>query len=160
MSPQDRIKVLQDMIIDQELTGVLLFYSRNILYYTGTAQPSYLVVLPEDYILFVRSGFEFAENDVFINKKKIKEERRLGNIYKEIFAGLNVGSKTIGTELDILTVEQFKNFRKAFPDYDFVNISRTVLEQRKKKDPSEIAKIKKARDSSLRYEINQMSFNE
>ena len=144
MSPQDRIKVLQDKIIDQELMGVLLFYSRNILYYTGTAQPSYLVVLPEDFILFVRSGFEFAENDVFINKKKIKEERRLGNIYKEIFAGLNVGSKTIGTELDILTVEQFKNFRKAFPDYDFVNISPAVLEQRKKKDPSEIAKIKKA----------------
>lgn len=147
MKPQDRINMLQEKIVSQDLAGVLLSYSRNVFYYTGTAQPSYLVVLPEDYFLFVRSGFEFAINDVFISKEKMKEERRLGNIYQEIFAGLRKANKRIGTELDILTVEQFKGFRKAFPDYEFVNISPVVFDQRKKKDPSEIEKIRKACDA-------------
>lgn len=138
---------MQEKICEQDLAGALLLYSRDILYYTGTAQPSYLVVLPEDYLLFVRSGFDFAINDVFIEKDRIKEERKLGNIYKEIFSGLKTGNKKIGTELDILTVEQFRNFKKSFPDYDFVNISPTVLEQRKRKDTSEIDRIKVACDA-------------
>jgi len=77
---QDRIKILQDKIQAKELSAALLFYSRDILYYTGTAQPSYLVVLPEDYFLFVRSGLEFAVNDAFIPKEKIREERKLENM--------------------------------------------------------------------------------
>lgn len=147
MKPQDRISMLQEKIVSQDLAGVLLSYSRNILYYTGTAQPSYLVVLPEDCVLFIRSGFEFAVNDVFISQEKMKEERRLGNIYREIFAGLKTAHNRIGTELDILTVEQFKGFQKAFPDYDFVNISPVVFDQRKKKDLSEIERIRKACDA-------------
>jgi hypothetical protein len=57
MNRENRIKILQNKMGELELCGVLLFYSRDILYYTGTAQPSYLVVLPDDYFLFVRSGF-------------------------------------------------------------------------------------------------------
>jgi len=68
MEKTDRIKVLQDKIQSEELCGALLFYSRDIFYYTGTAQPSYLVLLPQDYFLFVRSGFEFALKDVFIGE--------------------------------------------------------------------------------------------
>jgi Xaa-Pro dipeptidase len=147
MKPQDRISMLQEKIVSQDLAGVLLSYSRNIFYYTGTAQPSYLVVLPEDCVLFIRSGFEFAVNDVFISQEKMKEERRLGNIYREIFAGLKTAHNRIGTELDILTVEQFKGFQNAFPDYDFVNISPAVFDQRKKKDLSEIERIRKACDT-------------
>jgi len=88
---ENRIKILQNKMGELELCGALLFYSRDILYYTGTAQPSYLVVLPDDYFLFVRSGFEFAMDDVFVNKEKVREERRLGNIYKEMFLRAGIG---------------------------------------------------------------------
>ena len=140
---QDRIKILQDKIQEEELFAALLFYSRDILYYTGTAQPSYLVVLPKDYFLFVRSGFEFALNDVFIPKDRIREERKLENIYKEVFPRSST-SKKIGTELDILTADQFNKFKMIFSGYEFVNGSPMVLGQRKKKDESEIKKIKEA----------------
>lgn len=143
MENRDRIRLLQDKIQEQELCGALLFYSRDIFYYTGTAQPSYLVVLPQDYFLFVRSGLEFALNDVFIEKDKIRDERRLEIIYREIFSKLQT-NKRIGTELDILPAEQFYGFKKVFTDYDFINISPFILEQRKRKDASEINKIKKA----------------
>ena len=147
MHRENRIKILQDRIVEQELGGVLLFYSRDILYYTGTAQPSYLVVLPDDYFLFVRSGFEFAMDDVFVNKEKVREERRLGNIFKEMFSGRELGSKRIGAELDIVTVEQFKEMEKIFSGYEFVNVSPLVLDQRKRKDVSEIEKIRIACDA-------------
>lgn len=143
MEHKDRIKFLQDKIQEQELCGALLFYSRDIFYYTGTAQPSYLVVLPEDYFLFVRSGFDFALNDVFIEKDEMKEERRLENIYKEIFSKLQSKNK-IATELDILTTNQFFEFKRVFPGYDFVDVSPFVLEQRKRKDTFEISKMKEA----------------
>jgi Xaa-Pro aminopeptidase len=143
MENRDRIRLLQNKIQEKELCGALLFYSRDIFYYTGTAQPSYLVVLPQDYFLFVRSGLEFALNDVFIEKDKIRDERRLEIIYREIFSKLQT-NKRIGTELDILPAEQFYGFKKVFTDYDFINISPFILEQKKRKDASEINKIKKA----------------
>ncbi len=147
MAQEDRIKILQDKVKELELSGALLFYSRDILYYTGTAQPSYLVVLPDDYLLFVRSGIDFALNDVFVNKEKVREERRLANIFKEIFSGRKLGNQKIGTELDILTAEQFKDMEKTFSGYEFVNASPIVLEQRKRKHASEIEKIKRACDA-------------
>lgn len=143
MEYEHRIKTLQDKIDELELSAALLFYSRDVLYYTGTAQPSYLVILPEDYFLFVRSGFEFAINEAFIPKEKIIEERKLDNVYRNIFQGLRNNNK-IGTELDILPTDQFFKYKEIFLGYEFVNLSPVILEQRKRKDPSEIAKIKKA----------------
>ena len=144
MKPQDRINHLQKKLGEQDLAGALIFYSRDIFYYTGTAQPAYLVILPEDYRLFIRSGYDFACNDVFIDKKKVEEERRLDNIFNKISGDLCKGVRRIGTELDVLTVEQLGPFKKAFHDHDFVNISPVILEQRKTKDLSEVEKIRKA----------------
>ncbi len=145
MEIESRIRILQDKIREKELSAALLFYSRDVLYYTGTAQPSYLVVFPQEYFLFVRSGFEFALSDAFIPHKRIREERRLESIYKEAFSGLRTNKK-IGTELDILTADQFNKLKMIFTDYEFFNVSPMVLEQRKKKDASEINKIKEACD--------------
>jgi len=139
-----RIHALQDKIIAEGLNGALLFYSRDIFYYTGTAQPSYLAVFPDNYILFVRSGFDIALQDVFIDKKNIREGRRLSSISKEILSGMKGSATKIATELDLLTVEQSRGFQEIFVDSEFVNASLFILEQRKNKDPSEIAEIKAA----------------
>lgn len=140
---ENRIRILQDKLLEGELSAALLFYSRDVFYYTGTAQPSYLVVFPHEYFLFVRNGFEFALSDAFLPRERIREERRLENIFREVFPGLPTNKK-IGTELDILTVEQLTKFKMIFSGYEFVNISPVVLEQRKRKDASEIEKIKEA----------------
>jgi len=50
-------------------------------------------------------------------------------------------------ELDILTVQQFEALRKAFPGTDFANISPIILDQRKKKDPEELERIRRACDA-------------
>jgi len=143
MESKQRIKSLQNRINAHHLGGALLFYSRDVFYYTGTAQPSYLVVLPEDYLLFVRSGFEFASNEVFIEKDKIRDERRLDTIYRELFSNRQT-NRTIGTELDILPAKEFLEFKKVFPDYDFMDVSPFILDQRRRKDASEINHITEA----------------
>jgi len=140
---EDRLKILQDKIQELELCGVILFYSRDVLYYTGTAQPSYLAVIPQEYFLFVRNGFEFALDDAFIPKERIKEERRLENIHKEVFLKLPTSNR-IGTELDLLPAKQLYEFKKAFPGYEFHDVSAFILEQRQTKDASEINKLEKA----------------
>jgi Xaa-Pro aminopeptidase len=140
MARKERIKCLQEKIKEHGLGGALLFYSRDVFYYTGTAQPSYLVVLPEDYFLYVRSGFEFAANDVLIEKDKMKKERRLENIFREISS--KVVGKKIGTELDVLPAKQFLEFKEIFSGFDFVNISPFVLEQRKWNKEKEKMRLK------------------
>jgi Xaa-Pro dipeptidase len=144
MDPRDRIAILQKKIEERGLAGAALFYSRDILYFTGTAQPSCLVVLPDDYSLFVRSGFEFAVEDVFVSREKIHDERRIDKALKGTFSKGGDSNKPIGTELDILTVEQFQTMRKAIPDFEWVDISPVVLDQRKTKDPSEIEQLREA----------------
>ena len=147
MDRKKRIHTLQDKITGQGLCGALLFYSRDIFYYTGTAQPSYLVVLPDDFLLFVRSGFDLALQEVFIDTMKVKEERRLSNIFKNVFSGLKGNQRKIATELDVLTAEQFKEFKEVFSGFDFINGSPFILEQRKRKDPFEIEEIEAACDA-------------
>jgi len=138
-----RIKTLQEIIKSNNLTGVLLFYSRDVFYYTGTSQPSYFFVSPQHYRLFVRAGYDFALREAQIGKENIKEERHLENIFKEISPMIGRGTK-IGTELDVLPVNRFLDLRKVFNGFQFVDISPLILNQRKTKDAFEIKAIKKA----------------
>ena len=142
MALRERIGLLQGKLKEQQVGVALLFYSRDVFYYTGTAQPSYLVVFPDEYMLFVRSGIDFALNEVFIEKERLRVERRLDNINREISSRFK--GRKIATQLDILPAVQFQEFQKIFSGCEFIDISPIVLEQRKKKDSSEINTIKEA----------------
>jgi Xaa-Pro dipeptidase len=139
-----RISMLQQRLAERGVAAALLIYSRDVLYYTGTAQPSCLVVTPDDFTLYVRSGFDFAVQDVFIGREKLVEERRLDKILASIVSRPGGSPGKIGTQLDILTAEQFEGLRKLCPGADFVNISPVTLEQRKVKEPAEIIRLRRA----------------
>nr|MCU0531775.1 Xaa-Pro peptidase family protein [Syntrophales bacterium] len=62
-------------------------------------------------------------------------------------AGLAGRPARIGTQLDILTAEQFEVLRKTAPGVEVVNISPVTLEQRKVKEPGEIEKLRRACDA-------------
>ncbi len=144
MNHRDRIKYLQKELIEQGLCAALIIYSRDVIYYTGTAQPSYFLVLPDDYFLFVRRGLDFALDDVFIEKEKVGKERRLERVCAELSTRWEIQQGTIGIELDVLPANQLFEYQKIFSRYKFVDISPVVLEQRKTKDSTEIGKIRKA----------------
>jgi Xaa-Pro aminopeptidase len=142
MKQDQRIHTLQEKLRQNSLNAAFLFYSRDIFYYTGTAQPSYLAVLPDDYFLFIKSGYDFAVRDVFIDRNKVLQQRRLESIYLDL--GSSVKGERIGTELDLLPANQLFEFQNVFAGCEFVDISPLVLAQRKTKDPTEISKIRKA----------------
>ena len=142
MDRQNRIRELQRTMADEGLGCVLLFYSRDIYYYTGTAQPSYLLVLPDKYFLFVRSGYDFAVKEVFISIENIQEERKVETIFAEICSGLK--NKKIGIEMDVLPAKTYFEFAKIFAGWTFSDVSPTILEQRKAKSSHEIEQIRKA----------------
>lgn len=143
MEPIKRIKTLQEMIETRDLSGVILFYSRDVFYYTGTSQPSYFFISPQHYCLFVRAGYDFALREAQIEKENIKEERHLENIFKENFSIIKRGKK-IGVELDVLPANRFLEFSRIFSGFEIVDISPLLLNQRKRKDASEIKIIRKA----------------
>jgi Xaa-Pro aminopeptidase len=138
-----RIHRLQDVIRDRGLSGAILFYSRDIYYYTGTAQPAYLVVLPGDYMLFVRRGYDIALRQSGLEAERIQDERNPRAIARRMFPGAGTGEK-VGTELDILTVPHARSLSQALGERELVDIAEDVLGQRMVKDALEIASIRKA----------------
>ena len=139
---QNRLQNLQKMLDCSNSDGAVLTYSRDILYFTGTAQPSYLVITPDEYHLFVKSGIEFVLNEIFIDPSKVEEERKLSNVYNRFFS--NPSNKKIGIQFDVLTAKEYFLFNKTFGEIEFFDVSPLTLELRSIKDEYEIEQIKKA----------------
>jgi len=138
-----RVNHLQEVLRGRGLAGAILFQSRDIFYYTGTAQPSYFVVLPNNHMLFVRKGYEFARRECGLEAERIVSETNIEAICQQMFPGGGAREK-LGTELDVLTVLQSRRLSRALGGRELVDVSGDVLNQRMIKDPKEIESIKKA----------------
>jgi len=144
MEATTRITALQRQLAAGGWGGALISYSRNILYFTGTAQPAWLAVLPDDYMLYVRSGMDFARREVFIPPEKVREERRLEKIATALRAQAPPAGGRIGIETDILTAAQYLAIGELFSGDTFANVSPLLLAQRQAKDPREIELLREA----------------
>ncbi|MGD8561274.1 MAG: Xaa-Pro peptidase family protein [Desulfarculaceae bacterium] len=143
MDHQGRLKKLQQVIKEQGWEGVILFYSRDIYYFSGTAQPGYLMVRPDDFRLFVRSGLEFALAQSSLPPEGIVAERSLEAACGQMFPGEG-GGQAVGTELDLLPVSQARFFEKALGARQLQECSPALLNLRMVKEPEEIACLKEA----------------
>jgi Xaa-Pro aminopeptidase len=138
-----RISRLQEILEERGLAGAILSYSRDVFYYTGTAQPSYFIVLPNDHMLFVRRGFEFARRESGLEAERIVSEGSIKKIFNQMFPGVGAREK-VGTELDVLTVAQSRLLSQDLGERELVDISSDILDQRMIKDSEEITSVKKA----------------
>ncbi len=139
---EERIERFQNAVRSRGFQAAVLFYSRDILYYTGTAQPALFVVLPDDYCLFVRRGIAFAERECGLGAERIVAGQNLEEIASRL--GLSATRGPIGTELDLLSVNQWRQWTRALNDCDLTDVSPAILAQRSVKDPSEVAVIRRA----------------
>jgi len=144
----DRIVQAQARLQADNLAGCILFYSRDVLYYTGTGQPAWLVLRPDDYRLFVRSGMDFVSRESWLPPDRITPERRLSIALEEMFSGEG-GGESVGTELDLLTVPQAGEFQKALGRRRLVDFTPAVLEQRMIKSAAEVDLIREACGAAL-----------
>lgn len=144
MRRAERIRDFQDILRNDGLAGAILYYSRDIFYFTGTAQPSYLVIRPDEYKLFVRRGFEVAQNEVWLNAEQISSEGNLGKIIEQCFPGPAHPGEKIGTELDMLTIPHARALNRALKGPKLVDASPAILRRRMIKDCHELACIRRA----------------
>jgi len=138
-----RIHRLQEAIRERGLAGAILFYSRDIYYYTGTSQPAYLVVLPDDYRLLIRRGYDIARRESGLAAERIQDEKNPPAMMARLFPGAGAGEQ-VGTELDMLTVPHARSLSRTLGQRQLVDLSPAVLQQRMIKDAGEIETIAKA----------------
>lgn len=140
----DRIRTFQELLAGSGLAAAVVWYSRDLLYYTGTCQPSWLVVLPDAYRLFVRSGYAEAKKQAAIDPAHLEEERDPGRIATYLCDhGVGPGA-VIGMELDLLPVNSWRQWQPRLPGCTIEDATPLILGQRQIKDAAEIAAIRRA----------------
>ncbi len=144
MPGAERIHHLQDILKDNGMAGAVLFHSRDIYYYTNTAQPSYLLIRPDEYMLFVRRGYDIAVEQSWLDAARIVSERSMEKIIPAMFPGPGFSGDKIGTEMDLMTVVQANAFHRALGGRKLQDISQHILRQRTIKDAKEVQSIRKA----------------
>lgn len=138
-----RIKKLQEFLLNKSIDAALFTFSRDILYYTGTSQPSLLLITRDDYRLMVRRALDFVMNETFLEKEKITDKGSFRDVL-EMLNNLLIKKGKLGLTFDVITADFFQKVQKTFENYELINISGKILEQRMQKDEEEIWAIKKA----------------
>jgi len=143
--PQSRITFLQKKLDQANMDIALLHYSRDIYYYTGFAEPSLLLVTPEECTFFLRRERPKKWPGVWLNERSVVERANL----EEVYAGVQdfkIKKRTMGLCLDILPADRFMEFRKLFKGFRMANVSPLILHQRMVKDEGEVNLIRGASD--------------
>ena len=142
-NPLKRIADLQERMAGAGMDILLLNYSRSVFYYTGTTQPSILVVTPKNYHLIVTSGFDFAVEETWLMPDHLSPGKGYEDV-KEWVKKWGIENGRLGMELDILPTALYLRVSKILPQFTVTDISKMVLEQRKIKDAKEVEDTKEA----------------
>lgn len=135
MPTNARIDELRRRMARQGVDAALLSHPRDVLYYTGTARPSTLLVAPQEALLFVRRGMALAKREVI--GVTIEPGGGFDRIAEALRDQAPEGGR-LGVELDVLPARLYLRVGQALPEWELVDVSRLVLEQRMLKEPPEI----------------------
>jgi len=142
-NPLKRITDLQERMAGAGMDILLLNYSRSVFYYTGTTQPSILVVTPKDYHLIVTSGFDSAIEETWLQPDRVSPGKGYEDV-RERLKRWGIESGRLGMELDILPTALYLRVSKMLPQFTMTDISKMVLNQRKIKDVKEVEGTKES----------------
>ncbi len=133
---KSRLNNLRNLLEKKQLDAVVIIQNINLYYFSNTMQLG---------VLIVNSG---GETFYFIKRDydRAKQESPLKNIFKinsfrEITDYLDLSSKKIGLELDILPYNQYIKFQELFKNASFFDISNDLRKLRMIKSDMEINKM-------------------
>jgi Xaa-Pro aminopeptidase len=122
-----------------DLTGVILFESVDMGYFSGTAQDG-LVYIPRDSppVVMVRKSLERARAESPLAVSPLKS-------FKSLLSDLEIpAGATIGLELDVLPHNHYLRIARALGDARIVDISETIKQIRCVKSEFEIGLVREA----------------
>ncbi|MBA4397679.1 MAG: hypothetical protein C0394_09910 [Syntrophus sp. (in: bacteria)] len=141
-SPLRRIRGIQERLGDIAVDAVLLNYSKSVYYYTGTTQPSFLLVSPRDYHLLISKGIEHAFRETWLPVEKMSPSGLDG--IADILKKWELHRGVLGMELDVIPATLYFKMAGMFCQFKIADVSRIVLEQRKIKDEQELSYLREA----------------
>jgi Xaa-Pro aminopeptidase len=140
--PLRRIRGIQERLNGMAVDAVLLNYSKSLYYFTGTAQPSFLVVSPHDYHLLVVKGIDHAFEETWLPAEKLSPSGLEG--LTDILTQWGIRGGVLGMELDVLPAVLYFKVSGTLPQFRIVDISRVILDQRKIKDELELDHLRES----------------
>jgi Xaa-Pro aminopeptidase len=139
---ENRIKVIQQKLQDNEIDGLVVIQQVDLFYFSGTAQNGVLYIpAAGDSLLMVKQYHPRAIKESPL--KNVIEIKSVKEVPERIFDYYGGIGETIGFELDILPVKDFNFYRKLFPDCSIVDGSALILETRMIKSSWEIEQMSK-----------------
>ena len=143
---------LKERLASKGFDAALISYHRDVLYYTGTAQPANLLVFSgRDPILFVRRAFDLASEDTGGGLELVHAPSFAA--VQEALSSLEGPGHRLGVALDVMPAGHLRRLESMLPDWMVDNVSPLVLAQRAIKQPCEIEALEHAAAlSSIAYE--------
>jgi Xaa-Pro dipeptidase len=141
MTMNRRLTKLCNRMAQAEIDTALLLHHRDILYYAGSVRPAVLLVSPDDAVLFVRRGFEYALREATV--ARVEPMEGFSSVV-EVMTGLGFTGGALGAELDLVSAQLCQRLAEAFPAWSLADVSPLVLDQRMVKDEEEIAVTRRA----------------
>lgn len=150
---QARLEALKMAMSSHEIDLTIVIQKTDLFYFSGTAQDAHLLVTADsDPCLLVRRSISRAMEDSAI--RDIRETKSLNDIKAAVVSSGGRKIRTIGLELDVLPVNNFRMYQKLFPEARFVDISPAIRNIRAIKSAYEIELLRKAgelNDSMFAY---------
>ncbi len=141
MTTNQRLTELCTRMTEAGINAALLLHHRDILYYAGTVRPAALLVSPDDAVLFVRRGFDYARQEATV--ARVETMRGFSSVV-EVAAELGLTGGVLGTEMDLVSAQIYQRLEESFPTWTLTDVTPLVLNQRMVKDEEEITITRQA----------------
>lgn len=139
---QERVSRFQDVLRQKAIEGALLVQRADTLYFTGTAQNVHIYIPGQGRpIVLAFRDFARAQEESPWGVIPLQGISKIPQYIEG--AGLPL-PRIIGLELDVLPVNQFERYRKAFPDVTWVDVSAAIRLQRAVKSTWELARLEES----------------
>lgn len=143
MEVDHRIGRLRTLMAKANVDACLIVQKADLFYFSGTAQEAHLLIpLAHAPILFVRKSLERALQDSPI--EEIIPINSFSQMRDEIASNIGNGFRTLGLELDVLPVNNFRIYEELFPAVEMIDVSGLIRETRMVKSDYEIDLMKRA----------------
>lgn len=140
---EQRISALQSSMADRGLEAALIVQRADLYYFSGTGQDAHLLVPAEGAAkLLVRKDFERAAKESPL--AGIIAVRRFSDLKDRVNSVLGGSPKTLGMELDVLPVNNYRQYEEAFPRTEIVDVSPLIRQLRMIKSAYELSLMEQA----------------
>lgn len=137
-----RLEKLRLRMHQNQWDCILLFWSRNIYYLSGTSQYGCLLIpLNDEPILLVRVNLAIAKKESCI--KDARELKGIDTIH-DVLSELGLDNARIGIEENLIPLAFYKKLNAVLPKADFCDVTNTLHELRMIKQRREIEQVKRA----------------